>query len=69
LCKVTAEPVGPTHRDRRDVAAEFAKLGDSLRHLDQVGLARDSREVAQEDQQRRPDEKLGKADRGAVRPP
>ena len=40
---------------------------EPVRHLDQVGLARNSGEVTQQDEQRRVAKDLAERDRGAVR--
>ena len=44
------------------------KLREPVGHLDQVGLTRDSREVAEEDEQHRAGENVGQMNGGAVGP-
>ena len=45
----------------------LVELVNPVRHLDQVGLARDSRQVAQHDDERRIAEDVAQSRRGSVR--
>jgi hypothetical protein len=66
LGQISRQPLGLTHRYGKYPYSGFAKLFESIRHLDQVGLARDSRQVAEEDYERPIGQQFGKSDAAPV---
>jgi hypothetical protein len=65
--QIRAQQFRLAHRNGHDSDAEFLEHAMMLGHLDQVRLARDSGQVAQENQQSRPRHDLRKSNGGAVR--
>src|SRR5262249_49101539 len=59
LGQVPGDALGPAHRNRDHLKSERLELRVPLAHLDQVSLARDSSEMAEEDQKCWPDQQVG----------